>query len=141
MKRIALLFTLTFVVGVLSGILGMRALNAQSAPPTQPSGDRVIQRLASLELGAQIPELRGRYLRARVVTFGPGARGRLHRHADRPQILYVLEGTFSDCSPDGKCAQLGPGQVKAEGKDVVHWPENRGKRPLAFLAVDISKER
>jgi quercetin dioxygenase-like cupin family protein len=139
MKRIAFMFMLTFVVGMMAGMLGKQVLNAQQAPPTIVKG-QTTETVASLELGPQIPELQGRYLRARVVTFEPGGHGQLHSHTERPVILYILQGTFNDCTPDGKCVELYEGQVKAESKDVVHWPENKGANPLIFLAVDISKE-
>jgi quercetin dioxygenase-like cupin family protein len=139
MKRIAFMCTLTFAVGTLVGMLGQQVLNAQQAPPTQVKG-QTAKTVASLELGPQIPELQGRYLRARVITFEPGGHGQLHSHGERPVILYILQGTFTDCTPDGKCVELHEGQAKTEGKDVVHWPANRGAKPLMFLAVDISKE-
>ena len=55
-------------------------------------------------------------------------------------IVYILQGTLTSCSPDGKCEELHEGQAIAEGKDVTHWVENRGTRPAINLVVDISKE-
>jgi quercetin dioxygenase-like cupin family protein len=64
----------------------------------------------------------------------------VHGHKERPGFGYVLQGTFSDCTPDGQCVELHEGQAWTESKDTYHWPENRGTKPLIILAVDISKE-
>jgi quercetin dioxygenase-like cupin family protein len=122
------------VIGMASSVL-----NAQQTPPTQRKG-QTIKVLASLELSGQIPELQGRYLRARMFTYEPGGNGLLHNHRTLPVILYVLNGTLTTCSPDGKCVEISEGQAHAEGKDVVHWAENRGTRPVSYLAVEIGKE-
>ena len=114
------------------------AVGQQTAPTTEKG--RTAKIVASLELGPQIPELQGRYLRVRVVTFEPGGHSAVHSHKDRPVIAYVLQGTFSDCKPDGTCTEIQEGQAKVEGKDVVHWVANRGTKPLTFLAVEIVKE-
>lgn len=127
------------VIGIALGMVASPILNAQQAPPSQRKG-QTIKVLASLELGAQIPELQGRYLRARMFTYEPGGNGLLHNHQTLPVILYILSGTLTTCSPDGKCAEIHEGQAQAEGKDVVHWAENRGTRPVSYLAVEIGKE-
>ena len=142
MKRRVWMFGLTLVVGIALGMIGTQVLNAQYAQQRGPTTEkgRTAKTVASLELGPQIPELQGRYLRARVVTFEPGGHGAAHSHKDRPVIAYVLQGTFSDCKPDGTCTEIQEGQAKVEGKDVVHWVANRGTKPLTFLAVEIVKE-
>lgn len=55
-------------------------------------------------------------------------------------ILYILRGTLTARSPDGKCVELREGQAQAEGKDVTHWVENRGTTPLICLAVEVGRE-
>ena len=139
MNRTVVMLTIALGVGITVGMIGNQALHAQQAPPTKAKA-RTSKTVASLELGPQIPELQGRYLRARVNTFEPGYRGEVHSHAERPAIRYILQGTFTGCTPEGKCVEQHEGQAVAEGKDVFHWPENRGAKPLIFLAVDISKE-
>jgi quercetin dioxygenase-like cupin family protein len=129
------------MAAIVALVIGMASsvLNAQQTPPTQRKG-QTIKVLASLELSGQIPELQGRYLRARMFTYEPGGNGLLHNHRTLPVILYVLSGTLTTCSPDGKCVEIPEGQAHAEGKDVVHWAENRGTRPVSYLAVEIGKE-
>ncbi len=139
MKRNVAITSLILAIGIALGMIGSQLLNSQQTPPTKNKGITG-KTVASLELGPQIPELQGRYLRGRVITFEPGGYAAVHSHKERPGFGYVLQGMFSDCTPDGKCVELNEGQAWTEGKDIVHWPENRGTKPLIFLAVDISKE-
>ncbi len=139
MKQPVVMLAAALVIGIALGMIASPVLNAQQAPPTQRKG-QTVKVVASLELGAQIPELQGRYLRARMVTYEPGGNGLLHSHKDFPVIHYILRGTLTTCSPDGKCVELHEGQAQAEGKDVTHWAENRGTTPLTYLAVEIGKQ-
>lgn len=67
MRQKVLMFTFTLMVGIAFGILGYHVLNAQPTP-TQRKG-QTMKTIASLGVGPQIPELQGRYLRARLVTY------------------------------------------------------------------------
>jgi len=133
------MFTLTLIVGLAFGAIGYRVLNAEQAPPTEAKG-QTAKTLASVDLGPEIQGLYGRYLRARVLITEPGGHSAVHSHKDRPAIAYVLQGTLTLCTPDGRCRELQDGQAGAEGKDTVHWGENRGMKPLIFLVVDVSQE-
>jgi len=139
MKRAVVMLAVTLAMGIALGVMGSQVLNAQQASPTKRKG-QTVKTIASLEAGPQIPELQGRHLRARLFTYEPGGNGLLHSHKDLPVILYILRGTLTACSPDGKCVELHEGQAQMEGKDVTHWVENRGTTPLTYLAVDIGKE-
>ena len=139
MKQTVVMLAVALAMGIALGMIGSQVLNAQQAPLTTVKGVTA-KTIASLEIGPQIPELQGRYLRARMVTIEPGGHGRLHSHKDRPAILYILRGTLTSCSPDGKCEELHEGQARAEGKDATHCGENRSTTPHTHLAVEISKE-
>lgn len=139
MKQTGGMLALALAIGVALGITGSQLVKAQQAPPTQRKGQTVTT-IASLGVGPQISEAQGHYLRARLFTYEPSGNGLLHNHKDLPVILYVLRGTLTACSPDGKCMEIREGQAEAEGKDVIHWVENRGTTPLTYLAVDIGKE-
>ena len=140
MKRSPIMIILVLAIGITLGMLGSQVINAQQEPPTKYKGVTG-KMVAALETGPQIPELQGRYLRGRVATFEPGGHSPLHSHKDRPELLYVLQGTFTECRSDGKCVELNEGQVTTFGKDVDHWIENKGMKTGIFLVVDISKER
>ncbi len=137
MKRNVAMPTLVLAIGIGLGMIVSQLINAQQAPPTKGKGTKA-KTVVSLELGSQIPELQGRYLRGRVCTFEPGGYAAVHNHKERPGFVYVLQGTFRDCTSDGKCVEIHEGQSVTESKDVVHWPENRETKPLIFLTVDIT---
>jgi quercetin dioxygenase-like cupin family protein len=138
-KQTVVVLAVALAIGIALGVIGTRVLSAQQTPPTKAKG-QTQKKLVSLELGPQIPELQGYYLRARINTYEPDGHNTLHNHKDRPVIVYILQGTLTSCSPDGKCEELHEGRKIVEGEDVTHWAENRGTRPAVNLVVDISKE-
>lgn len=139
MRQELLKLTFTLVVGLVLGAVGHDALNAQQGPPTEAKGITASS-LASLDLGPEIPGLQGRYLRARLVTAEPGGHSAVHGHKDRPAIPYVLRGTLTQCTPDGKCRELREGEAGAADRDTVHWDENKRTTPLVYVVLDISRE-
>lgn len=120
-------------------LIGLQPPGAQPVPPTKGKGQSV-KTVASLELSSQIPELAGRYLRARMRTIEPGGHGPLHSHRELPVILYTVSGTLTVCTPEGQCTDLAEGEAAAEGKEVRHWASNKGTTPVKYLAVEIGKE-
>ncbi len=139
MKRMALMLALTLLVGMALGVIGNQMLNAQQRTPPAEEKGRTVKTLASLDLGPQIEAFKGYRLRVFTLTMEPGGTGKLHSHKDRPLVFHILQGTFTDCRPDGTCTDLHEGQAMAEGKDLVHWTENRGPNPVKVVACDISK--
>lgn len=131
--------TFGLAISLALGLLGIQTLNAQQVPPTTAKG-QTVRTVASLELVSQIPELKGRYLRALMRTLEPGGHGALHSHKELPVIIYVVRGTLTVCTPDAKCEELPEGQALAEGKDVTHWATNKGTTPLTYLVVEIGKQ-
>lgn len=134
MKRMAVMLSLTLAVG-----MGLGVALAQLAPPTKVTG-RTEQTLASLDPTAQIRSIEGQILRVRQVTYEPGGKGTLHSHKERPVISYVLEGTFTECLEGDACKDFHEGQTKAHEKDVIHWVENRGTKPLKIIDCEIAKK-
>ena len=108
-------------------------------PPTKAEG-QTVKTLVTHDIGPQIPELQGYYLQMRLRTLEPGGYGPLHSHKETAVILYVVQGTLTVCTPEGKCTELHEGQAVGEGKDVVHWAANRGTKALAYLAAEIIKK-
>ena len=139
MQQTVVMLAIALAMGIVLSAIGSQVLNAQQVPPTAAKG-QTVKTVASLELGTQFPELKRRYLRARMRTLEPGGYGLLHSHKELPVILYVVRGTLTVCLPDGKCEDIPEGQAVAEGKDVTHQATNKGTTPLTYLAVEIGKE-
>ena len=118
---------------------------AQQATPMESKGVQA-EVIQALDLGEQIPAMEGYQLRMRLITLEPGGvggvvKGKGHSHSDRPGMVYVLEGTFTDHREGSPVKEHHVGGSWAEGKGTVHWGENRGTTPLLILAVDLVKKK
>ncbi|RLT27985.1 MAG: cupin domain-containing protein [Chloroflexi bacterium] len=96
-----------------------------------------VQHLVAVDLGPEIEGMAGRELRMRMVTIDPGGvLGPVHDHADRPGVVYVLQGTITD-HRDGIAREYGPGVGWPEDATTLHWLENTGTTPAIEISVDI----
>lgn len=96
-----------------------------------------VQHLASVDLGPEIDGMAGRELRMRIVTIEPGGvLGPMHDHADRPGVVYILQGTITD-HRDGVDREYEPGVGWPEDKSTLHWLENRGTTAAVEISVDV----
>ena len=68
-------------VGIM--LIREQPLGAQQVVPPTKAKDQTMKTLASFDLSSEMPELTGRYLRARVRTIQPGGHGALHSHPRR----------------------------------------------------------
>jgi quercetin dioxygenase-like cupin family protein len=67
-------------------------------------------------------------------TMPPGEAHNFHRHPDREEIIYVLEGTAEQWVGREK-SLLGPGDVALIPANVPHSTLNVGETTLRFLAI------
>lgn len=125
---VALGIALAFGVGVAVG---------QSAP-TENKGVKVGPPTA-IALADQIEGLEGRQLRLRVITIEPGGVASVHNHKGRPAVAYIAQGTLTEHREGSEAKDHPAGDVIVEGKDTVHWAENRGSEPTVVIAVDVFK--
>ena len=65
--------------------------NAQDAKPQQTKGIALASR-GTLQLGEQIPELKGYAMQLRTIVLQPGAVAAYHSHAKRPVVAYLVSG-------------------------------------------------
>ena len=89
-------------------------------------------------LGAQIPEMKGFEYRARRIVVNPGAATNDHSHADRPGIVYVVEGTLDEYRK-GEKRVVSAGDTWLESAETVHWFENTSDKKAVILAFDLVK--
>jgi quercetin dioxygenase-like cupin family protein len=123
---------------IIAGFAG--AALGQKAAPAAPRGV-TLKLLQSLDLGPQIAAMEGYQLQLRFITFEPGGAIPLHDHLDRPAIGYVLKGTHTEHRKGGATIDYGPGANWTEGRDAVHWGENRGTTPQTMVHVQIVKKK
>src|SRR5450631_1017317 len=90
---------------------------AQKPEKTQGLGETVLQQFP---LAAQIPAMQGYELRGRRIVIAPGGAVTEHSHADRPGIVYILEGSMTEHR--GEIARtVNVGDTWAEDVNTLHW--------------------
>lgn len=81
MKRTVLMLSLTLVVGILLGMIGVQVLNAQQTPLK-----------VALLLQTDVVGMEGKEVVVQLSEFAPGAKSGKHSHPGH-EVAYVLEGS------------------------------------------------
>lgn len=84
--------------------------------------------------------VKGRNFRMRRVTIEPDGVVPWHSHAERPAIIYVIEGQIEEYASN--CAVPivhKAGDVTAETKDISHWWKNTGDETVVLISADLPK--
>ena len=145
-----------FVAGVLSGVIlgaslfvsgasagecpaDQKKANAREAVDVGHEGvtDTVI---ATIDVDKQ-QGIKDRAFRMRRLNIAPGATVPWHSHAERPAIIYIIEGTVEEYASN--CAVPivhKSGDVVAETKEVSHWWKNIGNKPVVLISADLLKD-
>ncbi|HWK49155.1 MAG TPA: serine hydrolase [Steroidobacter sp.] len=94
--------------------------------------------LASISLGAHFDALASRQMRMNRAVIDPGARGSVHSHQGRPEIVHVIKGTLTE-HEGGSSRRYGPGDtfVSNPRRDVPHQIENADREAVEVLLVEI----
>ena len=111
--------------------------DAREAVKFEPAGvtDNV---LAALQLAEEGPMLADRQMRVRKLVIQPDGIVPWHSHADRPALIYVVEGEIHEYASN--CAAPithVAGEVSVEDHNVAHWWKNLSSAPVTLLAFDI----
>jgi quercetin dioxygenase-like cupin family protein len=111
--------------------------NAREPVKFEPTGvtDNV---LAALPLAEEGPMLNDRQMRVRKLVIQPGGIVPWHSHADRPALIYVVEGEINEYASN--CAAPithKAGDVAKETHVVAHWWKNLSDAPVTLLSFDI----
>lgn len=109
----------------------------QQAGATMPKGvtDTV---LASTDLATEPVDVQGRLFRLRRLVIAPGGVVPWHSHADRPAMIYVVEGVITEYADT--CAVPivhKAGDVAPETHATAHWWKNTGKKTAVLLSADL----
>ncbi len=109
--------------------------------PAKNKGIRPISMLGAVALGDDFPALQGRQLRAREIVVEPGGVVAVHEHQQRPGVAYILEGSiYEHRAGEAKPLLRTKGAVSFEKGGVIHWWENRSRKIVRALVVDIVPE-
>ncbi len=97
--------------------------------------------LATIDVAKEqgIPD---RQFRLRRLEIQPGGIVPWHSHAERPALIYIVEGEVREYSSD--CAVPivhKAGDVSAETKGVAHWWKNEGAKTVVLISADLLKDK
>src|SRR5262245_449474 len=114
--------------------------NAREAVDLKPVGvtDTVI---ASIDVAKPF-NINDRLFRMRKLTIEPNGIVPWHSHADRPAIIYIIEGESDEYASN--CAVPivhKAGDVVAETPEVSHWWKNLGDKTVVLLSADLLRDK
>ena len=90
-----------------------------------------------LDLGNEIPEMKGWQLRLRQLHIEPGGHIGIHNHKDRPAVVYFSQGTDQVTNEDGSAKTFKAGDMTAEGVKTVHWHKSVGSDTAVIFTADL----
>jgi quercetin dioxygenase-like cupin family protein len=94
--------------------------------------------LAATDLGQEKVALPGHMFRLRSLVIEPGGEVPWHSHADRPAIIYIVEGEVVEYASTCAVPILHKaGDVAPETHATSHWWKNTGSKPAVLLSADI----
>ena len=64
----------------------------------------------------------------------------MHSHKERPEVVLVMEGTYTNTVKGQSPTQLAAGTVGMNGPDVEHEPANETSKPLVILTAELIKK-
>jgi quercetin dioxygenase-like cupin family protein len=106
-----------------------------NAAPASGVSDSV---LASIDLAREPAMLKDRLLRLRRLEIQPGGVVPWHQHANRPAIIYMIQGEIVEYA--STCAVPivhQAGDVAVETHATSHWWKNLGKETVVLLSADL----
>jgi quercetin dioxygenase-like cupin family protein len=85
--------------------------------------------------------IKDRTFRMRKLVVEPGGIVPWHSHAERPAIIYIVEGQIEEYASNCAAPILHKaGDVVAETKDISHWWKNVGDKTAVLLSADLLKD-
>jgi quercetin dioxygenase-like cupin family protein len=114
--------------------------NATAPVDYKPVGvtDTVI---AMIDVEKEPANIKDRKFRMRKLTVEPGGIVPWHSHADRPAIIYIIDGEITEYASN--CAVPivhKAGDVVAETSAVSHWWKNLGDKTVVLISADLLKD-
>jgi quercetin dioxygenase-like cupin family protein len=97
--------------------------------------------LSAIDLAKEPAAIDGRTLRLRKLVIQPGGVVPWHSHADRPAIIYIVEGTITEYASN--CAVPivhKTGEIARETSATSHWWKNTSRSPVTLLSADVQHD-
>jgi quercetin dioxygenase-like cupin family protein len=106
-----------------------------NATPAKDVSDLV---LTSVDLAKEPAAVKDRLLRLRRLEIKPGGVVPWHAHADRPAIIYIVQGEIVEYA--STCAVPivhRAGEAATETHATAHWWKNTGSQTVVLLSADL----
>ena len=81
--------------------------------------------------------LAGYKLQLRAITIAPGGQIARHSHANRPGLVKVVSGTWTEGRPQGEFIFNSDSAAMLEDSNTDHWVFNLGDEPATAYVCDI----
>lgn len=131
-----------FVSPVSAGECPANKVKADATKPvTTPASGVTDNVLATLDLANEAPKLKGSEMRVRKLVIQPGGVVPWHSHADRPALIYIVEGEILEYASNCVDPILHKaGEVSREHHGIAHWWKNVSNKPVTLLSFDIRRD-
>ena len=94
--------------------------------------------LGSIDVAAAPFNIEGRLFRLRRLVIEPGGIVPWHSHADRPAIIYTVQGEMTEYTSNCAVPILHrAGDAVAETPMVSHWWKNLGRQRAILISADL----
>jgi len=110
--------------------------SGQQAGATAPK-DVTDTVLGSIDLSKEMVALPDHQFRMRRLVIQPGGVVPWHSHADRPALIYVVQGEVTEYASNCTVPILHKAGEVSVDADVSHWWKNTGKKTVVLISADI----
>jgi quercetin dioxygenase-like cupin family protein len=94
--------------------------------------------LAMIDVAKEPAGIKDRAFRLRKLVIQPGGVVPWHSHADRPALIYVVEGEVTEYASNCAVPIIhNAGEVATETHVTAHWWKNTGKGAATLLSSDL----
>jgi quercetin dioxygenase-like cupin family protein len=112
----------------------------QQADATMPK-DVTDNVLASIDLSKEMVALNEHLFRMRRLEIQPGGIVPWHSHADRPALIYVVQGEITEYASTCAVPILHKAGDVSVDAGRSHWWRNTGKKTVVLISADILHDR
>jgi quercetin dioxygenase-like cupin family protein len=94
--------------------------------------------LSSIDLSQEAVKLNDRLFRLRRLEVQPNGVVPMHRHGDRPALIYIISGTMIEYSSNCTVPIVHKaGEAAMESVGLTHWWRNTGSEAAVLVSADI----
>ena len=97
--------------------------------------------LASIDLSKEMVKLDDHLFRMRRLEIKPGGIVPWHSHADRPALIYVVQGEITEYASICKVPILHKAGDVSVDAGRSHWWKNTGKKTVVLISADILHDK